>query len=127
MRSTIPPLLPKRELPLFLRIGGEEGVFLAASVYENLASATLDRRKSFGFIKAKEEQSNVTRMVSELAVKISTEHQPANSLSGGNMQKLVFGKWLLSEPAVIILLEPTKGVDVGTKQQIYRIIRGARQ
>ncbi len=102
---------------------GDEGVFLGASVYENLAAATLDQRKKFGFIKKREEQKGVSRMIEELAVKISSQLQPANSLSGGNMQKLVFGKWILANPDVIILLEPTKGVDVGTKQQIYRIIR----
>ncbi len=102
---------------------GEEGVFSGASVYENLAAATLDMRKKAGFIKKKQEKSDVDRMVKELAVKISSDLQPADSLSGGNMQKLVIGKWLLADPDVIILLEPTRGVDVGTKQQIYRIIR----
>ncbi len=102
---------------------GDEGIFLEASVYENLAAATLDKRKKFGFIKRNAEQQAVDSMVEELAVKISSQHQLACSLSGGNMQKLVIGKWLVGNPQVVILLEPTKGVDVGTKQQIYRIIR----
>ncbi len=102
---------------------GEEGVFLGASVYENISAATLDKRKKMGFIKRNEEQAAVAKMVKELSVKISSEYQNAESLSGGNMQKLVLGKWLVGNPEVIILIEPTKGVDVGTKQQIYRIIR----
>lgn len=113
----------KAKIALIPENRGDEGVFLGASVYENLASATLENRKKIGFIKRKEEQSDVSRMIDELAVKISTDLQSADSLSGGNMQKLVIGKWLLADPSVIILLEPTKGVDVGTKQQIYRIIR----
>ena len=102
---------------------GDEGIFLDASVHENLAAATLDKRSKLGFINKREENHEVHEMVRELAIKIASPMQAAKSLSGGNMQKLVLGKWLIAEPRVVILLEPTKGVDVGTKQQIYRIIR----
>ncbi|HCG63738.1 MAG TPA: sugar ABC transporter ATP-binding protein [Sphaerochaeta sp.] len=101
----------------------EEGVFLTMSVAENLSVATLGNRSRYGIIQNRAEQQAVHEMVDELSVKVATVQQPANSLSGGNMQKLVLGKWLMSEPKVVFLLEPTKGVDVGTKQHIYKLIR----
>ena len=101
----------------------EEGVHLILSVLENLAAATVDKRKNLGFIKKKEESKTTGQMIDRLSIKISSPRQLVQSLSGGNMQKVVLGKWLIFEPQVIVLLEPTKGVDVATKQQIYLLIR----
>ncbi len=101
----------------------EEGVFPILSVLENLSAPTVDHRKRLGFIRRLEEHSVVRDMVDRLSIRISSQRQQAQSLSGGNMQKLVIGKWLIFDPHVIVLLEPTKGVDVATKQQIYRLIR----
>jgi ribose transport system ATP-binding protein len=101
----------------------EEGVFPILSVLENLAASTIDRRKRFGIIDQKKERLAIQASVEQLSIRISSTYQPALSLSGGNMQKLVIGKWLLFNPRVIVLLEPTKGVDVATKQQIYLMIR----
>ena len=101
----------------------EEGVFPILSVMENLSAPTVDHRKLLGFIRRREERSVVRGMVDRLSIRIASHRQPAQSLSGGNMQKLVIGKWLIFDPRVVVLLEPTKGVDVATKQQIYRLIR----
>jgi ABC-type sugar transport system ATPase subunit len=101
----------------------EEGVFLGLSALENLAAATLSRRRRLGLIRQAEERRVVRGMVERLSIRISSHRQTAQSLSGGNMQKLVLGKWLIFDPAVIVLLEPTKGVDVATKQEIYRLVR----
>jgi ABC-type sugar transport system ATPase subunit len=101
----------------------EEGVFLILSVLENLSASTVHLRKRMGFIRWHKERSVVQAMVDRLSIRISSVKQAAQSLSGGNMQKLVIGKWLIFETRVIVLLEPTKGVDVATKQQIYRLIR----
>ena len=101
----------------------EEGVFLILSVLENLAANTINRHSRMGFIKLKEERSVVQNMIERLSIQISSVHQAAQSLSGGNMQKLVIGKWLIFNPRVIVLVEPTKGVDIATKQQIYILIR----
>lgn len=102
---------------------GEEGVFLMLSVLENLTAPTLEQRQKHGFIQKQTEKTVVKQMVERLSIKIASTRQPAQSLSGGNMQKLVLGKWLLSEPRVMVMLEPTKGVDVASKQQIYCLIR----
>ncbi|GAK55880.1 hypothetical protein U27_02841 [Candidatus Vecturithrix granuli] len=102
---------------------GEEGVFLLLSVLENLTAPTLEQRQKYGLIQKQEEKTVVEQMIERLSIKITSTRQAAQSLSGGNMQKLVLGKWLLSEPRVMVMLEPTKGVDVAAKQQIYRLIR----
>jgi ribose transport system ATP-binding protein len=101
----------------------EEGVFLILSVLENLAAATVDKRQTAGVIQKRHEHQIIKDIVEKLSVKITSVDQVAQSLSGGNLQKLVLGKWLIAEPKVIVMLEPTKGVDVATKQQIYRLIR----
>lgn len=101
----------------------EEGVFLILSTLSNLASTTINRRQKAGFVDKRAEMQSILHMIDQLKIKVSSYRQVAQSLSGGNMQKLVIGKWLIFNPKVIILLEPTKGVDVSTKQQIYIIIR----
>jgi ribose transport system ATP-binding protein len=101
----------------------EEGIFLILSTLSNLAATTIERRQKAHFIDKRAENQAVQEMIKQLSIKVSSSRQLAQSLSGGNMQKLVLGKWLIFNPKVIVLLEPTKGVDVATKQQIYLIIR----
>lgn len=101
----------------------EEGVFLILDIQENLAAATLDNRTRMGFIQKQEEGAAVREIVDRLSIRIASLDQAVESLSGGNLQKIVLGKWLISKPRVMVMLEPTKGVDVGTKQQIYTLIR----
>jgi len=101
-----------------------EGVFLILSILQNIAATTIDRRQSWGLVKRKREREVVENISSALSIKLVSFDQVAQSLSGGNLQKLVLAKWLLADPKVIVMLEPTKGVDVGTKQEIYRLIRG---
>jgi len=101
----------------------EEGLFLILSVAENLVASTIDKRQTLGVIQKGKENGVVEDIVERLSIRIKSINQEAESLSGGNLQKLVLGKWLISDPRVIIMLEPTKGVDVATKQQIYRLIR----
>jgi ABC-type sugar transport system ATPase subunit len=105
----------------------EEGVFPVLSVRENLSAPTIGRRSRLGFVRRAQEQETVRDMVSRLSIHIASQRQPASALSGGNMQKLVLGKWLIFDPRVVVLLEPTKGVDVATKQEIYRLIRELSQ
>jgi ABC-type sugar transport system ATPase subunit len=101
----------------------EEGIFLILSILENLAASTLDHRKALGFIQKRSEKKTVKEIIEKLSIRTTSLNQLAQSLSGGNLQKLVLGKWLISEPKVMVMLEPTKGVDVATKQQIYSLIR----
>lgn len=100
-----------------------EGVFLILSVLQNIVASTVDKRKKFGLIDRRKEKEEVRNIIRDLYIKIVSLNQIACSLSGGNLQKLVLAKWLLAVPKVMVMLEPTKGVDIGTKQQIYKLIR----
>jgi ribose transport system ATP-binding protein len=101
----------------------EQGVFLILSVLQNLAGASIDQRKRLGLIQQRREKRVVSEMIERLSIKVSSLKQTSRDLSGGNLQKLVLGKWLIADPQVIVMLEPTKGVDVGTKHQIYTLVR----
>ena len=83
-------------------------------------SARLSR---WGIIDAAAERAAVDRIVNLLAVRTEGTDLPATSLSGGNQQKLVIGKWLMMEPRILLLNDPTRGIDVGTKQEIYQLLR----
>jgi ribose transport system ATP-binding protein len=100
-----------------------EGLMLPMSVRDNLSFAALGRLSRWGIVDATAEREAVQRMVQLLAVRTAGTGQAAGSLSGGNQQKLVIGKWLLMAPRIILLNDPTRGIDVGTKQEIYQLLR----
>ncbi len=104
-----------------------EGLFMLRPVRENISIATLEQRQHLGIIAKKEEEKTLQGIVSQLAIKITSLKQNLPSLSGGNLQKVVLAKWLIAHPKVILLLEPTKGVDVATKSQIYYLLRDLAQ
>ncbi|MGD0472846.1 MAG: sugar ABC transporter ATP-binding protein [Candidatus Velthaea sp.] len=101
------------------------GIVPDLGVGENLSLRALQRFSPGGFIDSRTEQSAAREVVADLAIKISSLDQPVRTLSGGNQQKAVVGKWLLARPAPLIylLVEPTRGVDVGAKAQIYELLR----
>lgn len=103
----------------------EEGLLMEASVQDNVALASLDRHAGSGrFIDRGRLAASVGRAAESLKIKAGRiETQAAKNLSGGNQQKVVIAKWLLTEPEVLILDEPTRGIDVGAKYEIYCIIR----
>ncbi|MGE5104317.1 MAG: sugar ABC transporter ATP-binding protein [Betaproteobacteria bacterium] len=100
-----------------------EGLMLAMSVRDNLSFAALPRLARAGIIDRAAERAAVERIVRLLAVRAGSLDAPAASLSGGNQQKLVIGKWLLMEPRILLLNDPTRGIDVGTKQEMYQLLR----
>jgi ribose transport system ATP-binding protein len=100
-----------------------EGLMLAMSVRDNLSFAALPLLSRAGVIDAAAERAAVQRIVRLLAVRAGGLGMPAASLSGGNQQKLVIGKWLLMEPRILLLNDPTRGIDVGTKQEMYQLLR----
>ena len=75
-----------------------------------------------GFISRRKEEQVSDRFIDELHIKVENREQKAENLSGGNQQKVVIGKWLATEPQVLILDEPTRGIDVGAKAEVHRII-----
>ena len=100
-----------------------EGLMLPMSVRDNLSFAALDALSPWGVIDRVAERDAVDRIVRLLAVRCDGTDVPAGSLSGGNQQKLVIGKWLMVAPRILLLNDPTRGIDVGTKQEIYQLLR----
>ncbi|WP_114812146.1 sugar ABC transporter ATP-binding protein [Paraburkholderia kururiensis] len=100
-----------------------EGLMLPMSVRENLSFAALDRMSTAGVIDRERQQALVEEMTTLLAIKSSSVDAAVGSLSGGNQQKVVIAKWLARKPRILLLSDPTRGIDVGTKQEIYQLLR----
>jgi len=99
-----------------------EGLVLVRSVLENASMAILKRLCRFHFVRSHLEKSVVTGFVEKLRVRTPSLEQEVGKLSGGNQQKVVLARWLAARPKVLILDEPTRGIDVGAKAEIYRLI-----
>jgi ribose transport system ATP-binding protein len=98
-----------------------EGLVLSLPIEPNAAMASLDQRLKYGcFVDDRATRAEVGRAMLQLQVRAASLHQqPVQFLSGGNQQKVVLGKWLLRKPKVLLLDEPTRGVDVGARAQLY--------
>jgi ABC-type sugar transport system ATPase subunit len=97
---------------------------LNQSVGENLVSAVLDQLSWGGMLRRPErERARGRELVAELQIRVASLRQSVAELSGGNQQKVVLGKFLARDPMVLLLDEPTRGIDVGTKAEIYRLVR----
>ncbi|WP_439239156.1 sugar ABC transporter ATP-binding protein [Lonepinella sp. BR2919] len=100
----------------------EQGAILNMSILENMTMATLNKISKFGIINHHSELSMGEKLKKLLQIKLGSLFDPISSLSGGNQQKVVLAKWLNTDCDFIIFDEPTRGVDVGAKAEIYRII-----
>jgi ribose transport system ATP-binding protein len=100
-----------------------DGLMLPMSVRDNLTFAALRSISSAGIISARAESAAVDEMVRLLGIRVSDTGNPVATLSGGNQQKVVIAKWLMNQPGIILLNDPTRGIDVGTKQEIYQLLR----
>ncbi|GAB2578611.1 sugar ABC transporter ATP-binding protein [Spirosoma areae] len=98
------------------------GFIPALSVRQNLTLASLPTHAKGPFIQADSEDATATKLIADLRIKTTGPNQKVIYLSGGNQQKVVIGKVLLANPVLIILDEPTRGIDVGAKAEIYRLI-----
>jgi len=102
-----------------------EGVMMRMSVRENSALASLKKFKTAGLLNRKKEIDNVVDTLTSLSIKAPGLETPVSSLSGGNQQKVVMARALLSDPVMILADEPTQGVDVGARSELYEILRKA--
>jgi ABC-type sugar transport system ATPase subunit len=109
-------------IPLVPADRAAEGVIANFSVAENLTLSVLDRLQRSGRLIHSDERALVTDWTKRLEVKTAGIDSPITSLSGGNQQKVVIGRCLATNPDVLILAEPTAGVDVGTRQAIYTLV-----
>ncbi len=98
------------------------GLVLEKSILENIALANLDRFSTWFSINKHKEHDECQKIAKHLTVKAPHLHVAVNALSGGNQQKVVIAKWLLANPQVLILDEPTRGIDVGAKYEIYKLM-----
>jgi ribose transport system ATP-binding protein len=100
-----------------------EGLVLGFSVKENIAMSSLEKISKFGFVDASQEKDIADRQIKALSIKTPTPNTKTKTLSGGNQQKCIMGRWLEISPDILILDEPTRGIDVGTKYEIYLLIK----
>jgi ribose transport system ATP-binding protein len=100
-----------------------EGLVVDMCVRENITLPSLPRFTRMGLIQRSREQKTAGEQISSLKIKTPNAEAFVLNLSGGNQQKVVLGKWLSMEPKVMILDEPTRGIDVGAKAEIYRLMR----
>jgi len=100
-----------------------EGLALCRPTSENISLLNLKKMHTMGFIKKEKEKEIVNKQIKDLDIRIESTQQPVKSLSGGNQQKVIISRWLLSDPKVIIFDEPTIGIDVSTKVEIYYRLR----
>ncbi len=99
-----------------------QGLILEMAVRENISLASLRADSRAGFLPRRREQAVSREMIGRLNIKTPSDRQTVQLLSGGNQQKIVLGKWLAIRPRVLLLDEPTRGIDVGAKREIYRIM-----
>jgi ribose transport system ATP-binding protein len=100
-----------------------EGLFLDLSIARNVSVMDLGQVARFSLIQAKAEKALAERYVGEMQIKLASVGQKANSLSGGNQQKVLISKLLSVAPRVVIMDEPTRGIDIGAKAQVYHLLR----
>jgi ribose transport system ATP-binding protein len=99
-----------------------DGLVLSMSVSENVSLACLDQTSTGGLLQPRRERELASRFVERMKVKTPSLHQQVRNLSGGNQQKVVLAKWLATRPKVLLLDEPTRGIDINAKREIYAII-----
>ncbi|MDX6298253.1 MAG: rhamnose transport system ATP-binding protein, partial [Nocardioidaceae bacterium] len=102
----------------------QQGLVMDMGIDQNIALASLRRLSSFGLIRRSSERALAKTWAPRLQLKFGTLRNAVSTLSGGNQQKVVLGKWLAREPRLLIIDEPTRGIDVGTKAEVHRILDG---
>ena len=100
----------------------EEGLILPLSVMFNISLASMEKVTNMGIIDHKQERRQAVDYLEQLDIRTPSVDQQVEYLSGGNQQKVVLAKWLATEPEIILMSEPTRGIDVGAKAEVYRLI-----
>jgi len=103
-----------------------EGIIPDLSVRDNLTLVCLRTLSKHGVVDVKQQQQLVERFIAALGIKLRTADQPIRELSGGNQQKVLLARWLATQPKLLLLDEPTRGIDVGAKADVAKIVRELR-
>ncbi len=122
VKISSPPSAVAKKLALVPEDRRAQGVALQMSVRENVTLASLRRFVRFGFLELGREKAAAGELIEKLAIRTASQNSPVRDLSGGNQQKVVLAKWLSRQSDLYLLDEPTVGVDVGAKVEIYRLI-----
>lgn len=99
-----------------------DGLVLELDVKKNISITILKELEKFGLLNNLKEKELARRYIKELQIKTSSQKQPTRNLSGGNQQKIVLAKWLATNPSILLLDEPTRGIDINAKNEIYKLI-----
>jgi monosaccharide-transporting ATPase len=100
-----------------------DGIIPDMSIRENMTLALLPKLKKAGIVDRARQQEIVTRYIKALGVKCASPDQPIKELSGGNQQKVLLARWLCTDPRILIIDEPTRGIDIGAKAEILKLLR----
>ena len=99
------------------------GIFGVLNIRDNTVISSLKRHLRFGvYLSEKSQQEDTQRYIDAMRTKTPSQETKIRSLSGGNQQKVIIGRWLLTDPEILLLDEPTRGIDVGAKYEIYQLI-----
>jgi ABC-type sugar transport system ATPase subunit len=104
-----------------------EGIFPNQSIGDNFSIATLSHDVQFGVVKPSRSLTRLKAFKETLKIKMSSDRDPITTLSGGNQQKVVLARWLAADPDIVLLNDPTRGVDLGAKRDIYALMRRMTQ
>jgi putative xylitol transport system ATP-binding protein len=126
--QAIAPKHPREMKKLGLALVTEDrkasGLVLCRSVRENLVLSALPRMSRFGWLNQRKERKSATETVAQLRIRAASIRMPVRNLSGGNQQKVVLGRWVQIQPQILLLDEPTRGIDEGAKHEIYAFMTG---
>jgi galactofuranose transport system ATP-binding protein len=100
-----------------------DGIIPDMSVRENMTLALLPRLKRAGIVDRQKQDEIALRFIKALSIKCSSPDQPIKELSGGNQQKVLLARWLATDPRVLVIDEPTRGIDIGAKAEILKLLR----
>jgi rhamnose transport system ATP-binding protein len=115
----------KRKIALVPEDRRQQGLFMVAGVNRNISMESFAQLTDRGMINFKREKSLTNTWKEKLSIKFANQDDPVDRLSGGNQQKTVLAKWLATDPDLLIVDEPTRGIDVATKAEVHRLINQA--
>lgn len=121
-KSASPSKVIEKGLCLLPEDRKQQGVSLILSVAHNIVMASMKKLQPYGYIKPKNEKKAVDKYIKDINIVTPSRNQLVKNLSGGNQQKVVLAKWLCAEADIIIFDEPTRGIDVGAKGEIYQLM-----